>query len=130
MPFTSSRQAAYLAIHSPDIFKRWKKKYGLPEGYSDFLKNARKKKKGVRVSENTIGQYLIETKIQAMKSHRSIHKNYSSEDKSYYGRIHRRVVGAMKTFGLSHVAYEGNSLDESLTEAQKTSSKWRKSKQV
>jgi len=28
MPFRSKKQRIFLAIHHPDIYKRWKRKYG------------------------------------------------------------------------------------------------------
>jgi len=45
MPFKSVEQAYYMMINMPDVFQKWKKTYGLPKGYSEFVKKKAQEKK-------------------------------------------------------------------------------------
>lgn len=42
MPFESYAQAAYLKHKKPKIYKRWKKKYGMPKGVPMHVKGSGK----------------------------------------------------------------------------------------
>jgi len=123
MPFSSPEQALYLLINHPDIFNRWKKKYGLPPGYNEYIRRMMKKKKGVRVTESA-SEYKIGSKAQTLRAHSLVHSNFSSEDGSYYRRIHRKIVSALQRFGLTHKAKRGDTLDESLPNNMRINSKW------
>ena len=115
MPFKSVKQAKYMAINQPEIFKRWKEKYGLPKGFSA------KEQKTVPKA----GDYDISTKFKASAAHEAIHKNYSSSDWAYYRKMHRKVVEGLHSHGLSHYAYNGDILDEMLSGKLRRLSKWK-----
>ena len=111
MPFASVDQAYYLMLNHPDIFKRWKKKYGLPKGFAKRLGKA---------SET---RYPL-GKGKVKESHEKVHTNCSAEDMGHYKRMHNRIVGAMVGYGMTHVAYNGNVLDETLPARYRKVSKW------
>jgi len=107
-----------MAIHHPALFKKWKKKYGLPSGY--FKKEQKEQKK--------IEEFDVSTATKAIKAHRTIHSNYSQADWKYYKTIHNRVVKAMMNHGLRHTAYEDQPLDHMMNSGAKLASKWLKGK--
>ncbi len=45
MPFKSKAQMKYLAINEPEVFKRWKKKYGVPKSLPKKKSSSRRRKK-------------------------------------------------------------------------------------
>lgn len=43
MPFVSASQEIYLQINHPDIWKKWRSKYGDAPGYKEALKKHKRK---------------------------------------------------------------------------------------
>ena len=108
-PFKSVKQAKWFQINAPDVFARWKEKYGLPQGFS--------KSKGKEI------RYPMDTE-NLRKSHRKIHENHTNEDTTYYRRVHNKIVSAMKENGIEHKAISGNILDEAMPGRHREYSKW------
>ena len=108
MTFKSKAQSLFLRINFPELYKKWRGKYG--DQYS--------KKKTANE------QRYPDDKESVVKSHARIHSNFSGEDTTYYKRIHSKIVGSMKEHGITHAAYNGNVLDESLTSGLRSASKW------
>lgn len=116
MPFKSARQANYLKMHYPELYRKWKRKYGLPVGLESEPSDS---KNQVREASR-----YPDEKESVVTSHAKLHKNYTPEDTSYYKRVHARIVSAMIKHGIEHRAYMGDVLDESLTKRLRASSKW------